>query len=234
MNLIIVTQEDFIKPGRVRLAGRRFEHLKTILKSTVGDVLSVGELNGKIGQGKITAIDNKSVELDVHFTKTPPKKSNITLIIPMVRPPMFKRMLLTATTLGIKNIHVINFSKVEKSLWTSSSLRPQEIYEQLILGLEQAKDTILPVVSIHQRFKPFVEDVLPAISKNSLKLVAHPSQNPCPHQIKKPVVIIIGPEGGITDSEIALLLKQGFKAVSLEERILRVETALSFLVGRLI
>ena len=92
----------------------------------------------------------------------------------------------------------------------------------------------MPAVQIKRRFKPFVEDKLPLIIKDTLALVSHPAaETMCPHKVDSPVTIALGPEGGFIPYEIDALQKIGFKTVSLGDRILRVETALPFIAGRL-
>jgi RsmE family RNA methyltransferase len=51
--------------------------------------------------------------------------------------------------------------------------------------------------------------------------------------VQQPVTLAIGPEGGFIAEEIASFERIGFHAVSFGPRILRVETAVSALVGRL-
>ena len=105
---------------------------------------------------------------------------------------------------------------------------------QMITGLEQGKDTIIPVIQIRKRLKPFVEDELPSIIKDTLALVSHPAaQSPCPRGMDSPVTLAIGPEGGFIPYEVDALQNIGFKPVSLGDRILRVETAIPFIIGRL-
>ena len=105
-------------------------------------------------------------------------------------------------------------------------LTPESLKEQLILGLEQAVDTQLPEIVQHKLFKPFVEDQLKDIIGKSRALVGHPTAaQTCPVDIKDPTTLIIGPEGGFIRYEIAKLEEQGVEAVTIGERILRVETA---------
>ena len=116
----------------------------------------------------------------------------------------------------------------------SPFLQLDAIQEQLILGLEQGKDTVLPEVILEKRFKPFVEDRLESLAGESLKLVAHPiAQQSCPRDVQQAVTLAIGCEGGFIPYEVNLLAAQGFTPVELGERILRVETAVTALIARL-
>ncbi|MDF2643927.1 MAG: Ribosomal small subunit methyltransferase, partial [Pseudomonas sp.] len=113
-------------------------------------------------------------------------------------------------------------------------LEPEAIREQLILGLEQARDSVLPEIVIEKRFKPFVEDRLPALARDTLGLVGHPGNfPPCPRAVETPVTLAIGPEGGWIPYEVDLLGRAGLQPVQLGERILRVETAVTALLARL-
>ena len=108
------------------------------------------------------------------------------------------------------------------------------VREQLILGLEQGCDTILPTVTLQCRFKAFVEDELPALAGGSRCLLAHPpAEAGCPRDVRAPVTLAVGPEGGFTAYEVGALAAQGFEAVSLGPRVLRVEQVVPVLVGRL-
>jgi 16S rRNA (uracil1498-N3)-methyltransferase len=231
MNLILLFDADFISPSHARLSGRRLLHLNNVLKVEEGQSLTVGKINGLMGKATVTAINLEALEMEVAFTQPPPAPLPLTLIIPMIRPPMFKRLLFHATSLGVKKIIVLNFNRVDKGLWNSSSLRPEEIQAQLVLGLEQAKDTMLPEVIIRQKFKPFVEDELPLLSDHTLKFIAHPGGD-TPSQISnEPVTLVIGPEGGLIDFEVKRFIQMGFQPLDLGPRILRVDTVLPYLVG---
>jgi len=53
MNLILLSDSDFITPNRVRLSGRRFTHIKDVLKAECAKTLTVGKINGLMGQGTV-------------------------------------------------------------------------------------------------------------------------------------------------------------------------------------
>ncbi|MDO8675899.1 MAG: 16S rRNA (uracil(1498)-N(3))-methyltransferase [Candidatus Omnitrophota bacterium] len=234
MNLILLFDPDFISTNRVRLGGRRFMHVRDIHRAHAGEALSVGVLNGQMGKGTITVMGDDAVEMDVRLEAEPPSALPLTLVMALPRPNVLKRTLVCAASLGIKRIILLNFFRVEKSLWNSSALRPEAVREQLILGLEQGKDTVLPRVDLRERFKPFVEDELPALAKGTLGLVAHPGTGtPPPQNVRGPVTLVIGPEGGLIDYEAEKLTFLGFQMADLGPRILRVEAVLPYLVGRI-
>ena len=56
---------------------------------------------------------------------------------------------------------------------------------------------------------------------------------PCPRGVREAVTLAIGPEGGFVAEEIASLERIGFEAVTIGERILRVETAVAWAVSAL-
>jgi len=234
MNLILLENGDFIDSRRARLTGRRYSHACEVLSVTHGKLLQVGLLGGKTGSGTVFAVDKGSLELDVRLEFAPPEPLPITVILAMPRPKVFKRVLQGLTAMGVKNIILLNTWRVDKSYWQSSVLDPAEIREQLILGLEQARDTILTTLQFQKRFKPFVEDTLPELAAGTRALVAHPlCSQPCPANIQQPVTLVVGPEGGLTGYEIAKLTEAGLSSIHLGNRPMRVETAVPALIGRL-
>ena len=124
---------------------------------------------------------------------------------------------------------------MEKSFWQSPFLNESSVKEQLVLGLEQARDTVLPEVLLRPLFKPFIEDELPKMIAGTLPLVAHPyATAPCPRDIKRAVTLAIGPEGGFIPYEIEKFTECGFTPIQMGERILSVETAVPALIARIL
>jgi len=234
MNLALLLDEDFVSPNRARLQGRRLQHLKTVLKASAGDRIPVGRVNGLMGYGEVLKLNDSEAELQLTLDTPPPAALPLTLILAMPRPKMFRRVLQTCASLGVKDIWLINSYKVEKSFWQTPWLSDDNLRENLTLGLEQSKDTVMPLVHIRKLFKPFVEDELPALLEGKRALVAHPGMAaPCPTHLNEPAALCIGPEGGFTDYEVGKLEEAGCQSVHLGPRILRVETAVPVLVSRL-
>ena len=233
MNLILLFEDDFVAPDVAQLRGRRLEHVTGVHRAAVGESLVVGVAGGRIGTGLVTRL-GEVLELRVTLERDPPPPLPVTLILALPRPKVLNRVIASATSLGVKRIALVNAWRVEKSYWKSPRMSEESLREQCVLGLEQAKDTVLPSISLHRLFRPFVEDGLPAIAEGTLALVAHPvAARECPRAVNAPVTLAIGPEGGFIAQEVESLQRAGFEAVSLGERVLRVETAVAALLARL-
>ena len=234
MNLLLLEAADFVAADRVILRDRRLTHLQEVHRAEAGEHLRVGLLGGQMGQGRLLRLEAKEAELKIELQQAPPAKLPVTLLLALPRPKMLRRVLQTVASMGVPRLVLLNSYRVEKSFWQTPFLEPQAIREQLLLGLEQARDTVLPEVVIEKRFKPFVEDRLPQLVTGTRGLVGHPGDYPtCPRALSEPVTLAIGPEGGWIPYEVEKLTEAGLQPVQLGDRILRVETAVSALLARL-
>lgn len=235
MNLLLLHPEN-LSGSVARLSGRHRQHVLDVHRARVGDSLRVGLINGLMGQGVITTLDADQLVLDVSLDTPPPPRAPVILLLALPRPKMLRRIFQMVATFGIEELVLLNSYRVEKSFWDSPWLAPEAIAEQLALGLEQARDTVPPRVTLAPRFKPFVEDVLPGMLAGRRGLVAHPlpGARVCPADVREPLLLAIGPEGGFIPYEVDKLVAAGCQAVGLGSRILRVETAVATALGRLV
>lgn len=234
MNLLVLLPEDFLAPGRVRITGRRLRHVTEVHRAAAGSELAVGLLDGPLGRGRVVALDGEALDLEVVLDQPPPPKLPLTLVLALPRPKVLNRTLAAAASLGAARIYLVNAWKVEKSYWSSPRMAEANLLLQRLLGLEQARDTRLPELHLRRLLRPFAEDELPGLSAGTLALLAHPgAPEACPRGVNGPVTLVIGPEGGFIPAEVDLLARSGCRPVHLGGRILRVETAVAALVGRL-
>ena len=233
MNVLLFDAKDETAPGRVRVSGRRLRHVREILRAGPGDELCVGRLGGRLGRGRIAALDADALELEVTLDRDPPPPHPAALALALPRPPSVRKVLSQASALGVKRVLFFASARVEKSYWQSSALRPEAVHEQLSLGLEQAVDTVLPAVERERSFRKLVTETLPAFADGAEILVAHPAHAPAPLAAGGRCVLVVGPEGGFLDEELDALARAGARPVGLGPRVLRVETAVVALLSRL-
>lgn len=212
---------------------RQLEHLQQHLQIQVGDTLKVGIWEGQRYLTEIVEISEKAVRLKPLQQETVPEKLPVTLIVALPRPKVLRRLIMDSVTLGVEKIILLHSYRVDKSYWQTPFL--QQLNHYIELGLEQAGDTVAPKIELYKRFKPFVEDILPGlISTDCPAYVAHPyAEQAMPFAIEHPCTIVIGPEGGFIPYEVDLLIKNGCQAVSLGNRIIRTETVIPYILGRL-
>ena len=234
MNLVLLEPSDFIDQNRIRLYGRRLLHVTQVHRATEGKRLRVGLVNGMVGEGRIERIDSTALEMSVELKEDPPQPLPVQLVLALPRPKILNRTIAAAASMGIPEIDIINSWRVEKAYWDSPRLSEDNLRSQSILGLEQAGTTTLPAIRLHKLFTPFVRDKLAQEIPGKLALLAHPDARvEAPRGISGNVVLAIGPEGGFIDREVETFREIGFKEVCLGRRVLRVETALAFVMCRL-
>ena len=212
---------------------KQITHIKEILKSKVGDSLTIGEMGGNIGKATIAQINTNEVLLkDIILGKKPPAKLDVTVVLALPRPKVLRRLIMDMTSLGINRLIIVNSYRSRKSYWQSPLL--ERIDEFVFEGLQQAIDTVPPMIEFKKYFKPFVEDEFPALLGNAV--IAHPyasqSWKSYLDTNTMPKILCIGAEGGWIEYEVDLLCHNGCKAVSLGERILRTESVVNVLLGQ--
>ena len=243
MNLLLFESNEIKSDNTVCIRDRRSEHIINILGCKPGNTIRAGVVNGPVGTGEIISIMGmgKNAEVVLRFSAqgAQPERPAVDLILGMVRPIMLKRLLAQVTSLGVGRIFLIKSNRVEKSFFEAGILEDENYRAYLIQGLEQAKDTRLPQVTIHKRFRPFIEDFIPTIAKKySRMLVAHPEareglKQTVDNEINGRALLAVGPEGGWVDFEIQKFIEQAFIPVSMGSRVLRTDTAVVALLSQL-
>ena len=233
MNIVLLeaeqTQSEFWKIDNPR----QIQHLSQHVQLNAGDTLKVGIRNGERYLTEVISVSEQQIRIRPIQLEAIPTKLPVHLILALPRPKVLRRIIMDAVTLGVQRISLIHSYRVDKSYWQSPFL--QQLDDYVTLGLEQAGDTISPEIQMYKRFKPFVEDVLPTfISDQKPAYVAHPyAEQQMPHAIQHSCCLIVGPEGGFIPFEVDLFKKNGCQARRLGNRILRTETAVSHILGRL-
>jgi RsmE family RNA methyltransferase len=230
MNLILFEQEEVAPDGTVVLMGPRADHLLNVLKVAPGHVVRVGVIDGGSGSATVTAIADRTVGLRCRIDTPTPPRSPVDLLLALPRPKVMRRLWAQLAALGVGQIILTNAGRVERPYFDTHVLTPECYRPLLIEGLQQARDTRLPQVSIHKQFKVLVEDHLDTLFPTGVRFVADPrcetrlgevvGQHP-----DERVLLAVGPEGGWNDFELKLLTAHRFHAGGIGPRTLRSDTA---------
>lgn len=250
MNLIILEPHEIAPDGVARVSGPRAVHMTKVLGVVPSQTVRVGMLDGAFGAGTVRSIESGTVELSCAFEAALPPLPRVDLLLAVPRPKVMRRLWAQLAALGVGRVILTNAEKVERPYFDTHVLTPVCYRPLLIEGLQQARDTRLPAVSIHRRFKVLVEDELDALSGAGVRLVADPDATISVRDGVAPtpgcalplrggfalatalstaadarILLAVGPEGGWNRFELDLLEAHGFTKVGLGARTLRTDTA---------
>lgn len=217
--------------NRFFINGTDFNHIKNVLRMSIGDTFLVSE-NGISNLCEIESFESDTVvvkilEENFNDTSLPIK---IYLFQGLPKGDKMELIIQKCVELGVCEIVPVQMSrsvvKIEEKKKKSKRERWQAISES---AAKQSKCNKIPEISEILTYKQALEkakdlDVLlvPYESKNGME----DTKNAL-NEIKSgmSVGILIGPEGGFDEKEIENALEMGGKVISLGKRILRTETA---------
>ena len=233
MNRILFEEREIAPDGTAVFEGPRAVHVVNVLHGSVGQVLKTGVVNGPIGTSTVTAVEGPSDAPRVTVRVRHDRQSLAPwcdLLLAMPRPRVFKRLLPQLAAMGVGKIVLVGAEKVEKCYWSADCLADGQSRPQLIDGLMQGGTSILPTLRVERNFVRYLRDAFESeFARQPLRYLAHPDASAStPRSFVAPSsrkLVAIGPEGGWTDAELALLEGHGFARVSLGPRILKTETA---------
>jgi 16S rRNA (uracil1498-N3)-methyltransferase len=235
VNIILLEPEEVSREGEVTLTGPRARHVLDVLKGSPGQTVRVGVLNGSLGSAALVASSDRSVSLQCTFTSETPSRPRVDLLLALPRPKVLRRLWAQLAALGVGQIILTNADRVERNYFDTHVLTEPCYRPLLIEGLQQARDTWLPRVSIHKQFRVLVEDDLTQLFSRGHRLIAHPGGGTDMRLAgigsSERVLLAVGPEGGWNAFELNLLSAHGFHAFDMGGRTLRTDTACIALVA---
>ncbi|MDR1990502.1 MAG: RNA methyltransferase, partial [Acidobacteriaceae bacterium] len=188
-----------------------------------------GVVNGLVGESCVIRITDEAVWLSPHHEQTAPEPW-LDLILAVPRPKVMRRLWAQLAAMGVGRILLTNAARVERNYFDTHILTPEVFRPLLLEGLQQAKDTRLPSVTVHRQLKVLVEDDLDRLCPDEVRLMADPPAQDRPADVLRRcraarVLLAIGPEGGWTEYERTLLGAHGFRPIGVGPRTLRTDTA---------
>ena len=132
-------------------------------------------LDGPRGVGTVQSISDDEIELRCCFEATIPSRPRIDVLLALPRPKVLRRLWAQFAALGVGQIILTNAERVERHYFDTHVLTSDCYRPLLVEGLQQARDTRLPIVSIHRRFKVLVEDQ----ARRPVRARSSPGGPPC-------------------------------------------------------
>ncbi|ACE84262.1 16S rRNA (uracil(1498)-N(3))-methyltransferase [Cellvibrio japonicus] len=221
----IYTNQTLLTGNKVQLEESASHHLSKVLRMQPGRELVL--FNGAGGEfaATIDEISKRHVTASIaaHNPHNRESPLQLELAIGISRGERFEWVLQKATELGVTKITPLMTERTEVKV---SGERQEKIMERwqhiLISACEQCQRNLLPQLSAPVPITDWLKTV-----DAELRFVLHHRDSQTLPADKKPhsAALLIGPEGGLSDDEIALAKQQEFAALTLGPRVLRTETA---------
>ena len=227
-------QRYFISSSQIQesyafITGQDHHHIKNVMRSRIGDEITIVDESGNGFLAKISEITNQLIKVDlINRLDSNIKQSKITIAQALIKKDRFEWFLEKATELGVYSIIPTLFEysiiKIDEENESKKIQRYQTIVKE---ASEQSKRFVVPKIQNVMKLSqlPFeqYDKVLicyeGASSDDFIMSIVQELNS------SMSILVIIGPEGGISPKELAILQSKKGVICSIGNRILRSETA---------
>ncbi len=224
MDYFYCSPENIVK-NSITIDREEFSHLTHVMRKKAGDLIRIVDGLGNAYDIHLDSVQKKTAVGTILSTyKNHNELSvSITLAVGILKnPSKFDFMVEKVTELGVKEIIPL---KTERTI--SSHAKVDRWQKLALAAMKQSGRSFLP--RVHELMS--LDEFLDQRHTFDLKIAAHekaesgiPLQNYLSHS-PNTIAILIGPEGGFSDQEVAKFVSCGYKTVYFDKRRLRTETS---------
>lgn len=219
-------QRYFIKNKDMLLEESDIRHIKKVMRMNINDKIEV-VYNNKLHICEITSLEPFNIKVIEKLDEDKKTKIELTVVVALVKEQKMDLILQKLTELGVSRIIPVSMErsivKLDKERFNKKKVRWESICKE---ASEQSKRTNIPIIedikSIKDLTKEDADLKLVASTKEKEKLLNYYLQS---IEDCAKIIMVIGPEGGISDKEEDILVSNGYNRVSFGNLIFRVETA---------
>lgn len=212
-----------ISGAEVLLDETESKHAIRVLRLQTGDFVKIVDGAGGLFKAEIADANQKKCRLTITESDRNFGKRNFHLhvaIAPTKNNERLEWFLEKAAEIGINEITPLISERSERK-----TVNPERLEKILVSAMKQSVKAYLPKLNNPQSFKELVKQPF-----NGKKFIAYIEEKQTVH-LKNVVgkndnvLVLIGPEGDFSPSEVQLAIQNGFQPVSLGDSRLRTETA---------
>lgn len=214
------------KGNKLIIKDSDIHHIINVMRMNINDRIEV-VYDNKLHICKITSLNPFDMEVESVIEDENRLSIDLTIAIGLVKEQKMDLILQKLTELGVSKIIPVNMErsivKLDKERFKKKKERWLTICKE---ASEQSKRTNIPeitdIMSVKDLIKLDYDLKLVASTKEKNKLINYYLQNINSYA---KIIMVIGPEGGISDREEAFLNENGYELTSFGNLIFRVETA---------
>ena len=205
-------------------------HLGKVLRASAGDPVTLFNGEGLDWVCSVDRIEKKSLWISVLKAQDAIAEAPIEthLGLCLSKGDRFDWAIQKATELGISEITPLFSERVDIKIPADRQEKRLAHWRQIIISAcEQCGRARVPTIHPPKHLAAWV-----ASAESALKWVLdHQTSTAWPEAAPNSIDLLIGPEGGLTEQEIALAATAGFQGLRLGPRVLRTETAPTVALG---
>ena len=208
-------QRYFIKNKDMLLEESDIRHIKKVMRMNINDKIEV-VYNNKLHICEITSLEPFNIKVIEKLDEDKKTKIELTVAVALVKEQKMDLILQKLTELGVSRIIPVSMErsivKLDKERFNKKKVRWESICKE---ASEQSKRTNIPIIedvkSIKDLTKEDADLKLVASTKEKEKLLNYYLQS---IEDCAKIIMVIGPEGGISDKEEDILVSNGYNRVS--------------------
>lgn len=210
--------------GQHELPEAQAHYIGRVLRHAVGDAVQLFDGSGQEYLGELIEVGKKNVRVELREQLAGQAESVLRVHLGqgLSRGERMDWAIQKATELGAAEISPIISERCEVRLKDERADKRMAHWRQVaISACEQCGRSALPIIHPPILLADWLQQ-----ADADLKLVLHPVAEPlASHARPTTLAFLIGPEGGLSDGEVALAKAAGFHSARLGPRVLRTETA---------
>jgi 16S rRNA (uracil1498-N3)-methyltransferase len=210
----------------VTLTGDEHHHLAHALRCSPGDVVFVTNGRGLIIECRVGKVARTTTVAEVvSVVEDNPPAQELVLALGTIKKDRFEQAFEQCIELGITRCVPFESGKTNIKPYSSKFL--VRLHKIAIAAIKQSFRSYLPQVGETLSFDTLVS----AAHKIDRAVVGHWAAPPPRTRGTESTLIVVGPEGGLTDAELEMLTDAGAETAGVSPHRLRSETAAVALVG---
>ena len=206
------------------------EHLTRVLRLTIGDTVAVFDGRGLEWLARVASIEGREVRVQLTSPIEPAAEPavSLTLVQAVLKGEKMDDVVRDAVMLGVVAIQPIVTNRTETTVAAlRTGARPERWRRIALAAVKQSRRAVLPEIRTPLNFEDYLDTPPPALRlmliEPSVSMGGEPISSLAADPMPPDAAVLVGPEGGWTDSECAIARERGVRPVTLGQRTLRAD-----------
>lgn len=211
-----------------KIEDQEAHHLLHVLRLVPGSELTVFDGRGTVAQAFITSVSRRDLAFRItsRMVCARPFRPSLTVAASPPKADRLKWMVEKLTEIGADRLILLN---TQRTVVTTGDTRVEKLRANVVAACKQCRRPYLMEILPLQTLSTVLEDFGKSSASTQL-FIAHPGGASVANQTSDSINsrdagVLIGPEGGFADEEVAAAISAGSVHVSWPGTILRIETA---------